>query len=79
MRVIDEKTIAFRDGPARTVVAHTTGCNNLDGPSYALVTHLVGTADLCTGDIARVVDTATGSVVGSCSFSDFTPFVRPRA
>jgi hypothetical protein len=80
MRVIDEDTIAFRDGASRTYVAHMNGgCGNLDRGSVALVTRQYGSADLCTGDIARVVDTLNGFTVGSCSFGEFTPYVRPRA
>jgi len=80
MRVIDEDTIAFRDGAARTFVARMNGgCSNLGSGGTALVTHQFGTADLCRGDIARVVDTLNGMTVGSCSFGDFTPYVRPRA
>lgn len=80
MRVIDEDTIAFRDGARRTFVAHMNGgCSNLGNGGTALVTHQFGTADLCRGDIARVVDTLNGVTVGSCSFGDFTPYVRPRA
>jgi len=80
MRVIDEDTIAFRDGAARTFVARMNGgCSNLGSGGTALVTHQFGTADLCRGDVARVVDTLNGVTVGSCSFGDFTPYVRPRA
>ena len=80
MRVIDEDTIAFRDGPSRTIVTHMNGgCSNLGRPSYALVTHMVASANLCSGDIATVVDTQNGMTVGSCTFSEFTPYVRPRA
>jgi hypothetical protein len=45
----------------------------------ALVTKQFGNAELCRGDIARVVDTLNGFTVGSCVFGDFTPYVRPRA
>jgi hypothetical protein len=80
MRVIDDDTIAFRDGARRTFVAHMNGgCSNLGNGSTALVTHQFGTADLCRGDIARVVDTLNGFTVGSCSFGDFVPYVRPGA
>ncbi|MEP6982967.1 MAG: hypothetical protein ABI853_04900 [Sphingomicrobium sp.] len=80
MRVIDDDTIAFRDGTRRTFVAHMNGgCSNLGGGGFALVTHQFGSADLCRGDIARVVDTLNGTTVGSCSFGDFTPYVRPGA
>lgn len=80
MRVIDDETIAFRDGSSRTFVTHMNGgCSNLGNGSYALVTNLYGTANLCRGDIGRVVDTQNGLTVGSCSFGDFTPYVRPGA
>jgi hypothetical protein len=80
MRVIDDDTIAFRDGSRRTFVAHMNGgCSNLGSNSYALVTHQFGTADLCSGEFARVVDTLNGMTVGSCSFGEFTPYTRPGA
>jgi hypothetical protein len=80
MRVIDDNTIAFRDGSRRTYVAHMNGgCSNLGSGSYALVTQQFGSPDLCRGDIARVVDTLSGMTVGSCSFGDFTPYVAPGA
>jgi hypothetical protein len=78
MRTIDEETILFRDGTNRTYVAHMQGgCTGLGTGHYALVTHQFGTADLCRGDIARVVDTLNGFTIGSCVFGDFTPYVRP--
>jgi hypothetical protein len=80
MRVIDDQTIAYRDGGYRTYVAHMNGpCSGLANGTSALVTHLYGTADLCRGDIARVIDTAGGGfTIGSCSFGDFIPYVKPR-
>ena len=78
MRTIDENTILFRDGSARVYVAHMEGgCMGLSSGHYALVTHTFGTADLCRGDIAQVVDTLNRMAVGSCVFGDFTPYVRP--
>jgi hypothetical protein len=80
MRVIDDDTIAFRDGARRTFVAHMNGgCSNLGSGNFALVTRQFGSANLCSGDIAQVVDTTNGTTVGSCSFGDFTPYVRPGA
>lgn len=78
MRVIDENTIAFRQGSNRVYVAHMRGpCSNLDRPGYALVTKEFGSAQLCNGDIAQVVDTSSRMTVGSCVFGDFTPYYRP--
>jgi hypothetical protein len=80
MRVIDDETIAYRDGGYRTYVAHMNGpCSGLARGGSALVTHQYGSADLCRGDIARVIDTSGGMTIGSCAFGDFTPYVRPRA
>ena len=79
MRVIDDDTIAFRDGNRRVYVAHMQGgCSNLGSGSYALVTKQFGTADLCRGDIGRVVHTLNGFTVGSCAFAAFVPYVRTR-
>jgi hypothetical protein len=80
MRAIDDQTIAFRDGSRRTYVAHMRGgCNELGTGHYALLTKQFGSADLCRGDIARVVDTFNGITVGSCVFGDFVPYVAPGA
>jgi len=77
MRIIDDQTIIFRDGNRRSYLAHMAGgCTNLTSGSYALVTRQYGNADLCRGDIARVVDTLNGFTVGSCVFGDFVPYVR---
>jgi hypothetical protein len=79
MVVIDERTVAFREGSARVYVNHMQGgCSNLGGP-YALVTKMYGSAQLCRGDIGQVVDLTNHFTVGSCVFGDFIPYVRPRA
>ena len=78
MRVIDDETIAFRDGTYRTYVTHMQGgCNGIGFGHYTLVTRLYGSSDLCRGDIAQVVDTINRTPVGSCVFGDFIPYVRP--
>lgn len=79
MVVIDERTIAFRDGGRRTYVNHMQGaCNNLGG-TYALVTRTFGSAQLCRGDIGQVVDLTNHFTVGSCVFGDFVPYTRPAS
>ena len=79
MVVIDEQTVAFRQGSNRVYVNHMQGgCSNLGG-SYALVTKQFGSAQLCRGDIGQVVDLMNHFTVGSCVFGDFVPYTRPRA
>jgi hypothetical protein len=78
MRTIDEETILFRDGSRRVYVAHMQGgCSGLGRGSTALVTRQFGSADLCRGDIAQVVDTLNRFPIGSCVFGDFVPYVTP--
>ena len=78
MVVIDDYTIAFRDGTNRVWINKPAGgCNLLSGGPYALLTRSVGGGGLCRGDIAQVVDTLSGATVGGCVLSDFVPYVRP--
>lgn len=78
MVVIDERTVAFRQGSGRVWVNHMQGgCSNLGG-SYALVTRTFGSAQLCRGDIGQVVDLTNHFTVGSCVFGDFVPYTKPR-
>jgi hypothetical protein len=83
MTAIDDNTIVFGHGTLSgpVYVAHMRGpCTGLAGPGpNALVTRQVGSNQLCSGDIAQVVDTMAHITVGSCSFGDFTPFIRPGA
>lgn len=78
MIVIDEQTVAFRQGGNHVYIAHMPhgGCSNLGRPPYAMLTRQFGTAQLCRGDIARVIDTTNGITVGSCVFGDFTPYSK---
>lgn len=77
MVVIDDYTIAFRNGPGRVYINHMEGggCLNIDGGRNALVTKIPG-PNLCRGDIAQVVDLSARIPVGSCVFGDFVPYTR---
>ena len=78
MVVIDEQTVAFRQGSSRVYVNHMQGgCMGIDHGRNALVTRTPGPT-LCRGDIAQVVDTLNGMQVGSCVWGDFVPYVRPK-
>jgi|SRR6478672_4147979 hypothetical protein len=80
MQVIDENTIAFRDGSNRVYINHPAGgCNQLSQGHTALVTHQIGEEGPCRGDVAQVVDTLSHMTLGSCSLGDFTPYVRQGA
>jgi hypothetical protein len=77
MVVIDENTILFRDGANRVWRNDLRGgCNSLGRPGTALLTRQFGT-NLCSGEIAQVIDTSQGFTVGSCSLGDFVPYTGP--
>lgn len=77
MVVIDEYTIAYRDGVSRVWINKPLGpCSGLGRPSYSLLTRRTGSS-LCSGDIAQVVDITTDTTIGSCSLGEFTPYTRP--
>jgi hypothetical protein len=79
MVVIDDGTIAFRNGPSQVYINHMQGggCLNLEGGRNTLVTRTPG-PNLCRGDIAQVVDLMARIPVGSCVFGDFVPYKRVR-
>jgi hypothetical protein len=77
MQAIDDRTIVFRESAARVwVMRPQSPCNLLSAGPYALVTR-TPTDQFCRGDIGEVVDTLTGTSVGSCAFGDFVPYTRP--
>jgi hypothetical protein len=77
MVVIDENTIAFKDGSSRVYINHPQGaCNQLGQGHTALVSKQFGQNGPCRGDVAQVVDTLSGMTLGSCALGDFTPYVR---
>ena len=77
MVVIDDQTVAFRDGSRRVWVTHlSNSCSNLGSGHYALVTRNFGSG-LCRGDIAEVADLSNGFTVGSCVLGDFVPYSKP--
>src|SRR4051794_26520521 len=79
MVVIDDNTIAFRNGPGKVYISHMQGgCLGIDHGRNALVTRTTG-PNLCRGDIAQVLDTAARVTIGSCVFGGFVPYIRPRS
>lgn len=78
---VDDDTVLFRDGPNRLYRNEINGsCAGLGSQNYALVTKSFGgTGRLCRGDIARMIDTSTGVVVGGCALGEFVPYTRPGA
>jgi hypothetical protein len=77
MRVIDDQTIVFGERSNQVYVANLQSpCDNVGQPGFALVTR-TPTSQLCSGDIATVVQTTSGMTAGSCVIGTFTPYTRP--
>jgi hypothetical protein len=75
---VDDDTILFRSGSRRVYRNDLVGsCNGLGRGGYALVTRSFGgSGQLCRGDIAHTVDTASGMFGGSCVIGEFVPYTR---
>ncbi len=52
------------------------GCGSLLREDDILQTNLYGTARLCRGDIAQVIDRASHFPKGACAFGEFVPYRR---
>ena len=79
MVVIDDNTVAFRDG-IRVYVNHPAGgCPQLSQGHTALVSRQYAQTGPCRGDVIQVVDTLSHVTVGSCTWGDFIPYVRQGA
>ena len=74
MVVVNENVIAFRDGRKRVYINNMRGpCLGLGPNRNAIVTQTTGSS-LCRGDIAQVLDTASRTTIGACSFGPFVPY-----
>ncbi len=77
---IDDDRVAFRDGGNRVYVNdfRGQGCSGLGSGFYTLVTRSSG-SNLCSGDLAELVDARSGMLRGACILGDFTPYTRAGA
>lgn len=75
-QTIDGIGIVYREGKTWWLNRFEGGCPQLTS-STAIVTRTSMT-QLCRGDIARVVDPGVGMELGSCVFSDFVPYTKPK-
>lgn len=68
--------IAFRVNPALVYVSNTagSGCQGITDSRLAVVVNSHGPTSLCSGDIAQIRDLQAGTLVGSCSLGEFTPY-----
>ena len=80
MRVIDGRTVAFRNGGGTAyLMTLSEGCDLLGTGGFAMVTKQFGSSGLCGGDIVQVADLSSHQIAGSCTISAITPYTRPRS
>ena len=78
MKVIDQNTVVFRESRRKVYVARLSeGCSNLGQRGYVMLTRQVGRIQICQGEVVRIIDAMNGLTVGSCAFSEFTPYSTP--
>ena len=74
-RIIDDRTIVFRNGTNSAYVNHLPGsCPGLR-PSAAFATR-TPTDRLCSGDIIQVFDPTSHFQYGGCGLGEFAPYGR---
>ena len=78
MTVIDGRTVAFHAPGTAYVVQLSPGCEEIASGGYPLLTTERGGIGLCTGDIARVLDTTTHFTIGSCGIDRIVPYIARR-
>ena len=75
---VDDWTILYDQGGTVYVQNPKGGCTGVGSGSDILVTRQVGTAQICEGEIVRLVDRTSGFEHGACVFGPFTPYTKPR-
>ena len=74
MITIDDNTVLFKVGSTYyRNDFRSEGCSQLSRPGSAMVTKSP-TTQLCSGDIITINDTASGMMLGACSFGEFVPY-----
>jgi hypothetical protein len=70
-------TLLFRDG-SRIWLSRSEGggCDELEASNYTLVTRSYGPGRTCSGDLGRVVDLTSDTMVGVCVLGPFVPYTR---
>ena len=80
MQVIDDWTLLFKDNRDSHIVYVQNprgGCPGVGNPNNTLITHHVGTTQICSGDIAKLVDLPGRIALGACVFGPFVPYTKP--
>lgn len=78
MTVIDDRTILFKEGGTVYLQRPQGSCDGLERGQRTLVTRLHGSSRLCSGQIGDIVDPVSGTMTGSCVFSEFVPYRKTR-
>jgi hypothetical protein len=71
IRAVDEKTLLIRSGVNEYYVSDLPSrCNGVTRNSTR-IEYTTSTADLCRGEILRIVDNSAGFLTGSCGMGSF--------
>lgn len=73
-QVIDEKHILFKQGRTTWLNQTNMRCPLLDNIGYVMVLEPTVGTQICRGDVAKIMDSATGGIMGACALGDFVPY-----
>ena len=80
-RTLDQRPIGsdilFRDGSTLYLARTGGGCEALNDSGHVLLIRPVGAAQLCSGAILQVIESASGTFAGSCAIEQITEYRRP--
>lgn len=74
--IIDGGHILYKQGRTTWLNTPEMRCPLVGGSGYVLVLEPFGGSRICDGDIAKVLDTSTGAIVGACSLGKFVPYTE---
>ena len=73
-QVIDEKHILFKQGRTTWLNQTNMRCPLLDNIGYVMVLEPTVGTQICRGDVAKIMDSSTGGIMGACALGDFVPY-----
>lgn len=73
-QVVDEKHILFKQGRTTWLNQPNMRCPLLDNVGYVMVLEPTVGTQICSGDVAKILDTSTGGIMGACALGDFVPY-----
>ena len=73
-QIVDGQHILFKQGRTTWLNQPQMQCPLLGRVGYAMVLEPTVGTHVCRGDVIKVMDTSTRSIIAACSFGEFVPY-----